>query len=208
VGAAHLAAFLGVSLTVILTPGQDTALTIRNTLLAGRRCGVWTAVGVVNGQVVWAVAASAGLAAVLLASQPAFLALRLVGAAYLVFLGAQAVATALRGRRAEAAVPTPGGALSSGRAYRQGLLSNLGNPKMAIFFTSLLPQLATGDATFWAMLSLGVVFAAITLLWLSAYAVAVAKAESVLRGSGIRRVLDAVTGTVLVAFGLRLAAER
>ena len=206
-GAAHFAAFLGVSLTVILTPGQDTALTIRNTLLAGRRRGVWTAVGVVNGQVVWAIAASAGLAAVLLASQPAFMALRLLGAAYLVFLGAQAIVSAVRGRRVEAAVG-PVEALSSRRAYRQGLLSNLGNPKMAIFFTSLLPQFATGDATFWTMLSLGVVFAAITLLWLSAYAVAVAKAESVLRGTGFRRVLDAVTGTVLVAFGLRLAAER
>ncbi len=79
---------------------------------------------------------------------------------------------------------------------------------MAIFFTSLLPQFAAGDTTFWSMLSLGVVFAAITLPWLSAYAVAVAKAESVLRGTGFRRVLDAVTGTVLVAFGLRLAAER
>ena len=206
-GAAHFAAFLGVSLTVILTPGQDTALTIRNTLLGGRRRGVWTAVGVVNGQVVWAIAASAGLAAVLLASQPAFMALRLLGAAYLVFLGAQAIMSAIRGRRAEAAMG-PVETLSSRRACRQGLLSNLGNPKMAIFFTSLLPQFATGDATFWSMLSLGVVFAAITLLWLSAYAVAVAKAESVLRGTGFRRVLDAVTGTVLVAFGLSLAAER
>jgi threonine/homoserine/homoserine lactone efflux protein len=79
---------------------------------------------------------------------------------------------------------------------------------MAIFFTSLLPQFATDTATFWTMLSLGVVFAAITLVWLSAYAVAVAKAETALRGTSFRRVLDAVTGTVLVAFGLRLAAER
>jgi len=206
-GAAHLAAFLGVSLTVILTPGQDTALTIRNTLLGGRRRGVWTAVGVVNGQLVWAVAASAGLAAVLLASQPAFTALRLLGAAYLVFLGAQALVSAVRGRYAQVVV-TPAGGLSSRRAYRQGLLSNLGNPKMAIFFTSLLPQFATGTANFWTMLSLGVVFAAITLVWLSAYTIAVAKAEGVLRGTSFRRVLDTVTGTVLVAFGLRLAAER
>ena len=206
-GAAHLAAFLGVSLTVILTPGQDTALTIRNTLLGGRRRGVWTAVGVVNGQVVWAVAASAGLAAVLLASQPAFVALRLAGAAYLVFLGAQALVSAARGHRPEVAAG-PSEALSGRRAYRQGLLSNLGNPKMAIFFTSLLPQFATADATFWTMLALGIVFATITLAWLAAYAVAVSKAETVLRGTGFRRALDAVTGTVLVAFGLRLAAER
>jgi threonine/homoserine/homoserine lactone efflux protein len=208
VSAAHFAAFLGVSLTVILTPGQDTALTIRNTLMGGRRSGVWTAVGVVSGQLVWAVVSSVGLAAVLLASQPAFMALRLVGAAYLVFLGAQALVSAVRGHSSEAAVAATGQALSSRRAYRQGLLSNLGNPKMAIFFTSLLPQFATGEATFWTMLALGVVFASITLAWLAGYAVAVSKAQSVLRGTGFRRALDAVTGTVLVAFGLRLAAER
>jgi threonine/homoserine/homoserine lactone efflux protein len=204
-GAGQVAAFLGVSLLVIVTPGQDTALTIRNTLAGGRRNGIFTAVGVVSGQVTWAVAASAGLAAVLLASQPAFTALRLVGAAYLVFLGAQALlgALAFRSRHESPVTISRSPALTG--AYRQGLLSNLGNAKMAVFFTSLLPQFGT---TFWTMLPLGLCFAAITLGWLSAYAIAVAKAASVLRRPVVRRVLDAVTGTVLIAFGLRLAAER
>jgi threonine/homoserine/homoserine lactone efflux protein len=202
-GAGQVAAFLGVSLLVIVTPGQDTALTIRNTLAGGRRSGIFTAVGVVSGQVTWAVAASAGLAAVLLASQPAFTALRLVGAAYLVFLGAQALLAALRSQQEAPTAVSRSPALAG--AYRQGLLSNLGNAKMAVFFTSLLPQFGT---TFWTMLPLGLCFAAITLGWLSAYAVAVAKAANVLRRPVLRRVLDAVTGTVLVAFGLRLASER
>jgi threonine/homoserine/homoserine lactone efflux protein len=202
-GAGQVAAFLGVSLLVIVTPGQDTALTIRNTLAGGRRNGIFTAVGVVSGQVTWAVAASAGLAALLLASQPAFTALRLVGAAYLVFLGAQALLGAFRSRPKVSEALSWSPAVSS--AYRQGLLSNLGNAKMAVFFTSLLPQFGT---TFWTMLPLGLCFAAITLGWLSAYAIAVAKAASVLRRPVVRRVLDAVTGTVLVALGLRLAAER
>jgi threonine/homoserine/homoserine lactone efflux protein len=202
-GAGQVAAFLGVSLLVIVTPGQDTALTIRNTLAGGRRGGIFTAIGVVSGQVTWAVAASAGLAAVLLASQPAFTALRLVGAAYLVFLGAHALLGAFRPRPEAPAVLSRSPALTG--AYRQGLLSNLGNAKMAVFFTSLLPQFGT---TFWTMLPLGLCFAAITLGWLSAYAIAVAKAASVLRRPVVRRVLDVVTGTVLVAFGLRLAAER
>jgi threonine/homoserine/homoserine lactone efflux protein len=202
-GAGQVAAFLGVSLLVIVTPGQDTALTIRNTLAGGWRSGIFTAVGVVSGQVTWAVAASAGLAAVLLASQPAFTALRLVGAAYLVFLGAQALLAALRSQQEAPTAVSRSPALAG--AYRQGLLSNLGNAKMAVFFTSLLPQFGT---TFWTMLPLGLCFAAITLGWLSAYAVAVAKAANVLRRPVLRRVLDAVTGTVLVAFGLRLASER
>jgi len=195
---AQLAAFLGVSLVVIATPGQDTALTIRNTLLGGRRSGVCTAAGVSVGQACWTLAASAGLAALLQASEPAFLALRLAGAAYLVFLGLQALVGAMR-RRGEqltggVAVPR----LASAKAFRQGLVSNLGNPKMAVFFTSLLPQFATSFAS---LLAHGIVFVALTLAWLTF----VAHVGSVLRR--LRRVVEAVTGVVLVALGLRLAGE-
>jgi threonine/homoserine/homoserine lactone efflux protein len=206
----ELAAFLAVSIVVIVTPGQDTALTIRNTLLGGRRAGVFTAAGVSAGQICWTVAASAGLAALLQASEPAFLALKLAGAAYLVFLGAQALVSALRRRSTGALVADPAGPrLRSPVAFRQGLVSNLGNPKMAVFFTSLLPQFAGGDGgSFFALLSLGVVFCGLTFIWLSAYAVAVARAGDVLRRAPIRRALEGLTGAVLVALGLRLAAEQ
>jgi threonine/homoserine/homoserine lactone efflux protein len=195
----QLAAFLGVSLVVIVTPGQDTALTIRNTLAAGRRGGVLTAFGVVSGQVTWAFAASAGLSAVLLASRPVFTALRIVGAAYLVFLGAEALLAAWRGRPVDA-VGTRRRA-----TYRQGLLSNLGNPKMVVFFTSLLPQFAS---SFGGMLALGLVFASVTLAWLTLYAFAVARAKAVLLRTRVRSALDALAGIVLISFGVRLAAER
>ena len=200
--AAQLAAFLGVSAVVIVTPGQDTALTIRNTLLGGRSGGIATAAGVVSGQLVWALAASAGLSAVLLASAPLFMAIRIAGAAYLVLLGVQALVAAIRGAHCVNADAAP----RRRRApYRQGVLSNLGNPKMAVFFTSLLPQFGSSFA---AMLALGLVFATLTLVWLSAYAVAVAKATNFLQRSWVRRALDAVTGLVLVALGLRVATER
>jgi len=197
----HFLAFLGVSAIVIITPGQDTALTIRNTLLGGRRSGVFTAVGVSSGQAVWALATSAGLAAVLQSFEPAFVAVKLAGAAYLVFLGLQTLVPALHtGRSRPKASPR-------GRPLRQGFVSNLGNPKMAIFFTSLLPQFATSPS-FAALLVLGLVFCSLTLLWLTAYAFAVARAGDFLRRSRVRRALDALTGAVLVALGLRLAAER
>jgi threonine/homoserine/homoserine lactone efflux protein len=134
---AHVLAFLGVSALVIVTPGQDTALTIRNSLAGGRRAGVLTALGVSAGQAVWALAAAAGAAALLRASEPAFVAVRLIGAAYLVYLGALAVRSAVR----RGADPPPETARPRRLApLRQGLLSNLGNPKMAVFFTGLLPQ--------------------------------------------------------------------
>jgi threonine/homoserine/homoserine lactone efflux protein len=200
----QLLAFLGVSALVIVTPGQDTALTIKNTLAGGRRAGVLTAFGVSTGQAVWTLAASAGIAALLVASEPAFLALKLAGAAYLVYLGAQALLAALRDAPVHDLAATAE-RLAPATGYRQGVVSNLGNPKMAVFFTSLLPQF--GSASFAVMLTLGLVFCALTFLWLAAYSAAVDRAGHVLRRPGVRRALDAATGTVLVALGLRLAAH-
>jgi threonine/homoserine/homoserine lactone efflux protein len=201
----QLLAFLGVSALVIVTPGQDTALTIKNTLAGGRRAGILTAFGVSTGQAVWTLAASAGIAALLVASEPAFLALKLAGAAYLVYLGAQALLGAVRGAPAHMVLAGAGPRLAPATGYRQGVVSNLGNPKMAVFFTSLLPQF--GGASFAGMLALGLVFCTMTLVWLAAYSAAVDRAGHVLRRAGARRALDAVTGTVLVALGLRLAAQ-
>ena len=205
----QLAAFLAVSAIVIVTPGQDTALTIRNSLLGGRRAGIFTALGVSAGQACWTIAASAGVAALLIASEPAFVALKLLGAAYLVFLGAQALYGAfVRGPgRAHEAPSAP--RVSPLAAFRQGVISNLGNPKMAVFFTSLLPQFTpSGEASFGALLALGLLFCLMTLVWLSAYSFAVAKAGNLLRRPKVRRTLDAILGTVLVALGARLATQR
>ena len=203
----ELVAFVGISALVIVTPGQDTALTIRNTLLGGRPAGVFTAIGVSAGQTTWTVATSLGIGALLVASEPAFFALKLVGSAYLVFLGAQALWTAFRpgGKTRAVLAPGPRRTLQPLVALRQGLISNLGNPKMLAFFTSLLPQF--GDS-FSTLLGLGVVFCSMTLVWLTLYAVAIARAGDFLRRSSIRRAIEGLTGTVLVALGLRLATEQ
>ena len=195
----QLAAFLGVSAIVIATPGPDTALTIRNTLMGGRRAGIFTALGVSTGQATWTLATAAGIAALLAASEPAFLAVKILGSAYLVWLGLQALVAAVRGH-ARQAVRAP-----QRSSFRQGMLSNLGNPKMAAFFPSLLPQFA---GSFALLLALGLTFCALTLVWLTAYAFAVARAGDFLSRSAVRRAVEAVTGAVLVALGIRLATER
>src|SRR5260370_8006802 len=135
-------AFLGISLLVIAAPGPDTALRVRNTLLGGRRGGGFTAAGVGAGQTIWALATSAGVVALLVASEPVFEAVKWLGAAYLVWLGAQSIWSAWRGRAAPMAAGAiaPSTRLSGAAAFRQGLLSDLGNPKMAVFFSSPLPQ--------------------------------------------------------------------
>jgi threonine/homoserine/homoserine lactone efflux protein len=198
----QLLAFLGVAVLVIVTPGPDTAVTIRGTLLGGRRGGILTACGVVSGQACWTVAASAGLTAVLVASEPAFLVVKLAGAAYLVYLGLHALYSALR-RTEPALASAP--RLARAGAYRQGLISDLSNPKMAAFFTSLLPQF--GGRSFWLMLGFGLLFCVLTWLWLAFYAVALERLGAALRRPRVRRAIEAVTGAVLVALGVRLAVE-
>lgn len=203
-----LLAFVAVSALVIITPGPDTAMTIRNTLMGGARGGVFTALGIVFGQLIWAFATSLGLVALLIASEPLFLALKYLGAAYLVLLGLQALWAAWRAQAEPALAMRTAARPVALASFRQGLISDLGNPKMAMFFASLLPQFVPGgEASFIALMSLGALFAVLTFLWLSFYALSLARLGHVLRRSAIRCTLEALTGTVLVALGLRLALD-
>ena len=148
----------------------------------------------------------------LVASEPLFLAVKYAGAAYLVFLGIQALREAFwPAGDAKGQAPTRGFSrrLSPRAAFRQGLISDLGNPKIAVFFASLLPQFVpSGATTFSAFLLLGVVFAVITFVWLALYATLVAKAGDLLRRPRIRRTIEGVTGTLLIGLGIRIAAEQ
>ena len=205
-------AFIGSSIIVIVTPGPDTATTIRSTLLAGRTGGICTAAGIAVGQMVWALATSVGLAALLVASAPLFLAIKYLGAAYLIYLGISALYEALwppeQGSGIVAEIHAHGRA-SPWMAFRQGLISDLSNPKMAVFFTSLLPQFAPiGGSTFATLLALGIVFAGMTFLWLAFYAASIHKVRNALQRPVVRRLVEGVTGTVLIALGLRIATEQ
>jgi threonine/homoserine/homoserine lactone efflux protein len=204
-----LGGFLAVSVLLIVAPGPDMVLVARNTLRGGRRAGIATGIGVTVGLLLWTVAASLGLAALLRASEPAFLALKIVGSLYLVYLGVRSLWDALRHTDADGLRVRSDHRRSSKVALREGLISNLGNPKIAVFFTSFLPQFAPGrHPSFFALLILGLLFGAIGLAWLTVYSVLVARAGDVLRRSRIRRALDGLTGAVLIGLGARLALER
>jgi threonine/homoserine/homoserine lactone efflux protein len=154
---------------------------------------------------VWAVAAALGIAAVLQASGTAFTVLKLAGAAYLVWLGARALYDAWRGS------DDPSTSLPRRRAspFRQGLLSNLFNPKIALVYTTLIPQFVDrGGSEVAQTFLLAAVFIAMGLVWLTGYALLVAEAGAVLRRPTVRRLVNAVAGTILTALGLRLAFER
>jgi threonine/homoserine/homoserine lactone efflux protein len=204
-----LIAFVGIAALVICTPGPDTAMTIRNALLGGRAAGLATALGVSTGLAIWALATSAGLVALLIASEPLFLAVKYAGAAYLVWLGLQSLRAAFGSGAHQQAIEQPAARrLPPRQAYLQGVVSDLSNPKIAAFFSSMLPQFAPAGATdFMGLAALGLLFSLMTLLWLTGYALATARMRDTLRRPSVRRALDGITGVTLIGLGLKLAAE-
>src|SRR5206468_5114868 len=207
---ASVLTFLGISAAVIVTPGPDTALTVRNTFLGGRHGGILTAVGVSAGQVVWSVGTSLGLLAVLLTSESVFHTLKLLGAAYLGYLGVQSLRSAFRGGPPRGSEPPRDarGRLGGLAAFRQGFLNNLANPKMAVFFASVLPQFAPpGHGMLSVLVLLGAVFSILTFLWLALYAVVIARAGAFVRGSRVRRAIDGTAGVALIGLGVSVATE-
>ncbi|HUE29005.1 MAG TPA: LysE family translocator [Solirubrobacteraceae bacterium] len=204
---AHLLVFVGVAGLVIVIPGPDTAVVTKNVLIHGRRTALGTSLGVGAGLSVWTVAAAVGVASLVRASAVAFTVLKLVGALYLIWLGVQSWRAARHaGSDAQASglrdeIGTFGG-------FRQGLMSDLANPKIGVFFTSLLPQFVSpGHSVLLPFLLLGAVFVLMTLLWLAVYCLIAARAAETLQRPRVRAAMNRVTGVVLIAIGLRVAAE-
>lgn len=205
----HLLVFVGVAAIVILIPGPDTAVVTKNVLMHGRRTALATSLGVSAGLSVWTIAAAGGVASVLRASAVAFTVLKLIGALYLVWLGVQALRAARHaGEGEDASEHASRPAIGVFGGFRQGLLSDLANPKIGIFFTSLLPQFVDpGRAVLIPFLVLGAVFVTMTLLWLCAYSLLAARAAATLRRPRVKAAMDRFTGIVLIAIGIRLATE-
>ena len=202
----RLLAFVGVSIAVVVIPGPDMALVARNVLRHGRSAGIATSLGICTGILGWAVAAALGVSTLLATSAIAFTALKLAGAGYLIYLG---IAT-LRAHEATVVSGPDGRAgLAWHRAWLQGLLSALLNPKLGVFFLTLLPQfIVPGDSPAMQALQLAVVFDLIGLAWLVTYSAMLGAVGAALNRPGPRRFVRWVTGTILMGFGARVALER
>jgi threonine/homoserine/homoserine lactone efflux protein len=200
--------FLVFAVLLVLIPGPDFAVVTKNALAGGRRRGSWASAGVATSNFVQGTAAACGLSAVIMRAQPVFEAIKWAGVAYLVFLGGQAIRSAIRGRyelsdggqSAAAARPFVG--------WRQGFLSNITNPKVLVFYLAVLPQFLVPGASPGWLLALAWSHAALSLAWLLTLTAGLHRLRGLLLRRGIRRGLDATTGVVLLGFSARLAADR
>ena len=203
----ELLAFVGISVLLSVTPGPDMAVVTKNALAHGRRGVVLTTTGIALALSIWITATAVGLSALLRSSGEALFVLKLVGAAYLAYLGLR---TLIESRRRPADLlagtppPAPGHAI-----FRQGFFSALSNPKLGVFFVTFLPQfVAPGQALLPRLFLLGVIFAVIGWSWMNVYGLFVTRMRDVITAPRVRQWMERVTGVILLGFGARLAIDR
>jgi threonine/homoserine/homoserine lactone efflux protein len=204
----HLLVYVGIVVAIVLLPGPDTAVVTKNALIHGREAALGSAIGSNVGVSIWTLATALGVAAILRSSATVYDGLKLAGAVYLVWIG---VRTLWDSRRAggDRAGTAPRRQLDGRGGFRQGLMTDLANPKVGIFFTSLLPQFVSphGSALL-QMLILGAIYIAFSLVWMCGYALIAARLSHVLSRARVKAGIDRFSGLVLVGVGIRLALER
>jgi threonine/homoserine/homoserine lactone efflux protein len=207
---ARFGAYLVVATLLIVTPGPDTALVIKNALGTGWRASSMTALGVALGSLAWGLAAVLGLAVLLEKSVTAFTIFKLAGAVYLLYLGVRAIAGTLRrGPQDTAAQPRPTSQrLADVVAFRQGLVNNLLNPKAGAIFATALPQFVSWSDSPARLVLMMAAYETILLVWLNLYGFVVSRARKSRIGKGLGNALERLMGAVLIALGVRLAFER
>jgi len=203
-----LLSFAVVAALLTITPGLDTALVLRSALVQGRRLAIATSLGIISGAFVWGVAAAVGLAALLRASEVAFSVLKIVGAAYMIYLGLRMLWTRVIRPRDSAVSSSERLPRHWWGAFGKGLLTNLLNPKVGAFYVAVLPQFLPASVN---ELLMGVLLAGVhgveTALW---FALIIFGAHGVRRWLDrpvVQRSIDGVTGTALVGFGVALAVS-
>lgn len=196
-------AVLGALLTI--TPGLDTALVLRAAVTMGRGPAFATALGIAAGALAWGAAAAVGASALLAASSVGYTVLRVVGAAYMIFLGARMIRGALRRAPGAAETEVAVAAPSFWSTFGRGLLTNLLNPKVGAFYLAVIPQfIPQGADPLGTGLLLALVHDIEGLLWFTAIILGAQAARGFLARRAVRRTVDAGTGVVLLGFGVRL----
>jgi len=198
-------AFVGIAALLTILPGADMALVAKVTLLDGRRAAFFTSLGICAGLPVHATASALGLSLILATSAEAFTVVTFAGAAYLGYLGIRTLRESFRAAAEE--VVAARRTRSRRAAFIQGWLSNVLNPKVALFYLTFLPQfISPGDNVLAKSLLLAAIHAVLGLAWLPLYAYAIDRLGAIIGGA--RRWLERLSGGALIGLGVRLAFER
>jgi threonine/homoserine/homoserine lactone efflux protein len=209
---ARYVAFAGIAAVLTITPGADMALVAKNVFTRGKRGSFATTAGICSGLFIHATASALGLSAILARSARAFEIVKWAGAAYLFYLGVRALFRAAKKAAPQESPASSGNGRASAErltwwaSYAEGLFTNLLNPKVALFYLTFLPQfIAPGDPVLRISLFLASMHVTMGLVWLTIYGNALHRLNATLTRSGVRRAIEAVTGGLLIALGVRLA---
>jgi threonine/homoserine/homoserine lactone efflux protein len=198
--------FLAFAVVLVLVPGPDFAVVMKNTLTAGRGRGMWSAAGVASSNAVQGGAAAAGLGVLVLQVEPLFQAIKWTGIAYLLYLGLQSFRSAIRGRYPDLA-SAGNRSVQQLKGYQQGFLSNITNPKVLVFYLAVLPQFLGPHAPVIVLVVFALSHAVLSLAYLLLLVGGIARARQLLARRRVRRALDVATGSALVGFSAKLATE-
>lgn len=199
--------FLITCVLLIILPGPDTAIVTKNTIVNGQKGGFQTMIGSCVGLSIHTIATVAGLSAIIVKSALAFTVIKYVGAAYLCYLGMK---TLLNMRAKKVEINDIPSIEAKGNSYfKQGLITNVTNPKVAVFFLTFLPQfLAAGNEPFWPFLTMGIMYIVLTFIWFALYVFLLNKIRNFMKKPATQAVIEMLTGAVLIGFGLKLAFEK
>lgn len=199
--------FAAVAGLLTIVPGLDTAMVLRSAAADGRRHGFATAIGISSGALLWGAAAAVGISALLEASKIAYMVVRFVGAAYMIWIGSKLLLAALNGDAGQlpSDLRVPGSERPLKRSWSRGLMTNLLNPKIGAFYVAILPQFIPAHASHLAIgLLLALVHDIEGLVWFTAIIMGVHTARAMLERRRVQRGVDAVTGATLLGFGIKL----
>ena len=208
----NVSLFLVMCILLIILPGPDTAIATKNTLTVGKKGGLQTIIGSCCGLLIHTFAAVIGLSAIIVKSAYVFAILKYVGAVYLCYLGIKTLwaLKALRSQQIEENDETmTDDKYDSHSSFKQGFLTNITNPKVAVFFLTFLPQFVDGTGnTFLPFLTMGVIYTALTAMWFVFYVYLLDKISAFMKKPKTKTVIEGLTGTVLIGFGIKLALEK
>lgn len=201
--------FVLMCILLIILPGPDTAITTRNTVTVGRFGGLKTALGTCCALLIHTSAAVLGLSAILVKSALLFSVFKYIGAIYLIYLGVKTLWSMKKKEEAAGVESNTKTSFANTSCFKQGFLTNILNPKVAVFFLTFLPQFVGGGSnTFIPFLLMGITYTVLTAIWFILYVYFINKISAFMKKPKTQNMIEGITGTILIGFGIKLALEK